>query len=80
MKLNNRGFAISTLLYGLLAILILILMVTFKVMRSNNNNSKEMSDSVTTNLSTCRNERVNYQMCTENCDILRSTYEDCMNN
>ena len=45
-KINNKGFAISTILYGLLALLIIILMLIFQIMRTNNNNSKELSQSI----------------------------------
>ena len=39
-KLNNRGFAISTALYGLLTLTILILVLIFQVNRTGSNNSK----------------------------------------
>ena len=70
MKLNNKGFAISTVLYGLLALVILIIMLIFQVMRTSNNNSKALGQSITEELNACRNERINYQTCTdtENCE------------
>ena len=37
-KLNNRGFAISTALYGLLTLTILILVLIFQVNRTGSNN------------------------------------------
>lgn len=69
MKLNNKGFAISTVLYGLLALVILIIMLIFQVMRTSNNNSKALGQSITEELNDCRKERVLYQqMCADsNC-------------
>lgn len=63
MKLNNKGFAISTILYGLLALLILIIMLIFQVMRTNNNNNKELSESINNELKLCREERIKYNSC-----------------
>ena len=63
MKLNNNGFAISTILYGLLALVVLILMLIFVVMRTSNNNSKELGENVNSKLSACREERLNYNYC-----------------
>ena len=62
MELNNKGFAISSVLYGLLAVLILILMLIFAVMRSSNNNSKELGESIDSELSACRQERIKYKL------------------
>lgn len=61
MKLNNKGFAISTVLYGLLALVILIIMLIFQVMRTSNNNSKALGQSITEELNACREKRVSYQ-------------------
>lgn len=58
MKLNNKGFAISTVLYGLLALVILIIMLIFQVMRTSNNNSKALGQSITEELNACRNQRI----------------------
>ena len=45
-KLNNRGFAISTALYGLLTLTILILVLIFQVNRTGSNNSKELGEQI----------------------------------
>lgn len=66
MKLNNKGFAISTILYGLLALVVLILMLIFAVMRSSNNNSKELGESINNELNACRQERIKYNSDTSN--------------
>ena len=70
MKLNNKGFAISTILYGLLALLILILMLTFEIMRTGSNNSKDLGSKVYDYLegnSGCRDARVKYNNCIGTC-------------
>lgn len=65
MKLNNKGFAISTILYGLLALLILIVMLIFQIMRTANNNNKELSESISNELNLCREYRIKYNNCPE---------------
>ena len=65
MKLNNKGFAISTILYGLLALLILIVMLIFQIMRATNNNNKELSESINKELDMCREYRIKYNGCSE---------------
>lgn len=74
-KLNNRGFAISTALYGLLTLTILILVLIFQVNRTGSNNSKELGEQIQAELDACRNERItynktknltNYKMCIDN--------------
>lgn len=58
MKLNKKGFAISTILYGLLALIILLIMLIFAVMRSNNTNNKELGEQIENELSENRNCRI----------------------
>ncbi len=71
-KLNNRGFAISTALYGLLTLTILILVLIFQVNRTGSNNSKELGEEISHQLEErqkCINERKNkeedYKKCLE---------------
>lgn len=86
MKLNNKGFAISTILYGLLALLILIVMLIFQVMRTNNNNSKELGASVQEDLSKCKVQRKIYNNCpkaelidsTSSCYKADENYKACL--
>lgn len=86
MKLNNKGFAISTILYGLLALLILIVMLIFQVMRANNNNNKELSESINTELNLCREYRIKYNSCLESyyndsgssCNKVKDNYSGCL--
>jgi len=71
-KLNNRGFAISTALYGLLTLTILILVLIFQVNRTGSNNSKELGEEISHQLEErqkCINEHKNkeedYKKCLE---------------
>ena len=50
MKLNNKGFAISTLLYGLIVIIIMIAALIISIMAFNRTESKDLVDTVTTEL------------------------------
>ena len=49
-KLNNKGFAISTVLYGLLIVLILITTLIIATMSSSRKNSAEFTENITRNL------------------------------
>ena len=78
MKLNNKGFAISTILYGLLALLIMILMITFEIMRTGNNNSKDLSNQINNFLEGtvgCREARVKYNNCAGDCNVLKDDFD-----
>ncbi len=50
MKLNNKGFAISTMLYGLLVVLLLLFTLVISTMASNRQNSKDFVDTTTDEL------------------------------
>lgn len=78
-KLNNRGFAISTALYGLLTLTILILVLILQINRTGSNNSKELGEQIQKELD-CKNE---YIKCVKdnagnksNCE----SYTFCLNN
>lgn len=58
MRLDNKGFAISTALYGLLTLFIIILMLIFEIMRSGSNNAKQLGDEIQKNLDDTRATRV----------------------
>lgn len=85
MKLNNKGFAISTVLYGLLALLILIVMLIFQIMRTGSNNSKELGETVQQELDNCKEERLEYNSCidatndgNDDCKDLKNDYQNCI--
>ena len=80
MKLNNKGFAISTILYGLLTLLIMILMLTFEIMRTGNNNNKDLSDKIKDFLDgpsgNCRKARIEYNNCVGDCTNEKDKFDD----
>lgn len=76
-KLNNRGFAISTALYGLLTLTILILVLIFQVNRTGSNNSKELGEQIQAELDACREARIIYNKTKDLADL--ETYKDCVN-
>ena len=86
MKLNNKGFAISTILYGLLSLLIMVLMMTFQAMRSNNINKNDYVINISSYLNdgtgtgTCREARINYNNCYDDpvgtCSALQTIFEN----
>lgn len=79
MKLNKKGFAISTVLYGLLALLILIVMLMFQIMRTNNNNSKSLGKEIQKELNYCRAKRIVYNECyAGECNTLQQDYTNCL--
>lgn len=75
-KLNNRGFAISTALYGLLTLTILILVLIFQVNRTGSNNSKELGEQIQDELDICRKERITYNKTKAPTDL--ATYKACV--
>ena len=78
MKLGNKGFAISSILYGLLILIIVVMYIFFNTLRSNNNNSKMISTNINDELQVCREERVNYLYCsTDNCEEAFNDFKEC---
>lgn len=75
-KLNNRGFAISTALYGLLTLTILILVLIFQVNRTGSNNSKELGEQIQAELDACREARIIYNKTKDLTDL--ETYKNCV--
>ena len=77
-KLNNRGFAISTALYGLLTLTILILVLIFQVNRTGSNNSKELGEQIQDELDICRKERITYNKTKTDKNL--TDYKTCIDN
>lgn len=77
-KLNNRGFAISTALYGLLTLTILILVLIFQVNRTGSNNSKELGEQIQAELDVCRKERITYNKTKTKTDENLTNYKTCI--
>ena len=51
MKLNNKGFAVSVILYSITAILVLVLFLILGLNSVNNRNKNDMSDTIKEQLS-----------------------------
>ena len=60
MKINNKGFAISTLLYGLLTLGVMLIMFIFQIMLTSHNNSNDLSKYIQSELDKTRNFRILY--------------------
>lgn len=65
IRLNEKGFAVSTILYGILTLTILILMLIFGIMKS----SKDMNEGLIESLTASMNKCVFYEVKLENCYI-----------
>ena len=59
---NNKGFAVSTLLYGMLAILIIIMAFLVSSLRTKRNISKSITDNIVLNLNNCVDHRQNFSV------------------
>ncbi len=62
-KLNNKGFAISTMLYGILTMIVLVLMLLLSIMRSSYNKQNTIGDDISYYLNKC----IARQVALENC-------------
>lgn len=62
-RLNDKGFAISTMLYGILTMIVLILMLLLNIMRSSYNKQNTIVDDVSYYLNKC----ISRQVALENC-------------
>lgn len=82
--MNNKGFAISTLLYGLLAVLILLMAAILSSLRVKRNVNKDISDQLRSSLDTCSGKLVKYESCItksnslERCSVEESQYLACI--
>ncbi len=81
-NLNDRGFAISTMLYGILTMIILILMLLLSIMRSTYNKETMASEDVSYYLNKCIKKQVNLDMCymanNYSCTDEYETYVSCV--
>lgn len=89
-KLNNKGFAISTMLYGILTMVILVLALILNIMRSSYNNENAATENITYYLNKCISKQVALETCykeydddatnLKNCSDEYETYISCMGN
>ena len=85
MKLNNKGFAISAVLYGLLVLIAVILYLTFAIIKSNSNNQRYISSFIKNEINQCRDEKnavddteesiTEYKKCY--CNYIYKDYRNC---
>lgn len=75
MKINNRGFAISTLLYGLLTLGVMLIVFIFQIMLTSHNNSNDLSKYIQSELEKTRNFRIAYNKG----DLENSEYKEKIN-
>ena len=79
IKLNNKGFAVSTILYGVLSLIIIILMLIFAIMKSSKDMNQELIKSVEEKLNKCVLDEVKLENCYYNgssCNA--SEYNSCI--
>jgi len=83
-RLNNKGFAVSTILYGMLSLIIIILMLIFGLMRANKNFNESLVDSLTTSMNSCATIEAKLENCLFNnntsCNTLKEKYKECLGN
>lgn len=79
MKLNNKGVVISTILFGTLAILVLVLMLMLGLLRHQAVLNKKVTTNIERDLNRCVMEEVELEMCyyegNSNCN--RKAYDSC---
>lgn len=63
IKLDNKGFAVSTILYGILSITIIILMLIFATLKSSHDINVDLVTSVEDRLNKCVDGEVNLEYC-----------------
>ncbi len=52
MKLNNKGFAASIILYSIVAVIVIVLVIILSVYATNIHNKTALSDQVKENIAT----------------------------
>ena len=80
-KLNNKGFAVSTILYGLLSLIIIILMIVFGLMKSSRDMNKDLVENIEGKINNCVLNEVELEKCYFNNNIENcrgESYYDCV--
>lgn len=81
MKLNNKAFAASTILYGILTITLLLMMLILATMKSTNRLNSELVDRVEYQLNNCIDDEIALDKCRleeDDCDMLQEAYSACL--
>lgn len=81
MKIDNKGFAVSTILYGILSLTILILMIIFGVMKSSKEMNEDLVESLEETMNTCVLLETKVEDCylsgMNNCNDIVNLYNNC---
>lgn len=81
MKLNNKAFAASTILYGMLTISIILLMLILGIMRSNYTLNSKLVSNTETYINSCIAEEIDLNKCKlekTNCTNDQIAYCNCL--
>lgn len=80
MKLDNKGFAFSTMLYGVLAVIVVVLTLVFSILKSTKDETFYYSSVIEETLNKCIEEEIALENCytsgINNCDP--TTYYACL--
>ncbi len=80
MKLNNKGFAFSTMLYGVLALITIILYAILSIQKSSSDETYYYSEIIEERLNECIEEEIKLENCYSsgnvNCDA--TDYHGCL--
>lgn len=76
-KLNNKGFAISTLLYGILTMIVLILTLLLSIMRSSYNKNIIITDDVEYYMNKCASRQAELESCYQEYNANPASIHDC---
>lgn len=80
-KLNNKAFAASTILYGVLAMSLIILMLILATMKSSKDMNQNLVDQIEYKLNNCVEEEVELEKCeltNSNCIEVSEIYNACI--
>lgn len=72
-KMNNKGFAVSTMLYGLLIVIVLVMGMIISIMAFNRKNSKEFTQTVVDELE--KNIAITAPVTVKNSSSIKRNYE-----
>lgn len=82
MKLNNKGFAFSTMLYGTLALVTVVLYAILSIQKSSIDSTYYYGEAILMKLNECVTAEVELENCysssTGSCDSKRSAYDNCL--
>lgn len=81
-KLDNKGFAVSTILYGILAMSLIILMLILSTMKSSKDMNQNLVEQIEFKLNNCVDKEVELEKCqltSSSCIYASEIYNSCVN-